>query len=135
MAEYEAIRYETPAPGVARIVMARPEARNAQDLTMTYEIDAAFARAGKDDAIKCVILAGDDPHFSSGHDLRGKAGKTIHDFEQISHWGAFDAGGAEGRLAREMEIYLGVSKRWRDFPKPTIAAVQGKCIAGGLMLA
>ncbi|MEQ9125554.1 MAG: enoyl-CoA hydratase-related protein, partial [Alphaproteobacteria bacterium] len=36
---------------------------------------------------------------------------------------------------REMEIYLGMSKRWRDFPKPTIAAVQGKCIAGGLMLA
>lgn len=135
MPDFETIRYEEPAEGVARIVMARPEARNAQDLTMTYEIDAAFGRAGADDAIKAVILAGDDPHFSSGHDLRGKAGKTLDDFEQISHWGAFDAGGAEGRLSREMEIYLGVSKRWRDFPKPTIAAVQGKCIAGGLMLA
>lgn len=132
---YETIRYETPAPGVARIVMARPKERNAQDLTMTYEIDAAFSRAGADDDIKVVILAGDDPHFSSGHDLRGKAGKTLDDFEQIGMWGAFDAGGAEGRLGREMEIYLGVSKRWRDFPKPTIAAVQGKCIAGGLMLA
>lgn len=135
MPDFETIRYEQPAEGVARIVLARPEARNAQDLTMTYEIDAAFTRAGADDAIKVVILAADDPHFSSGHDLRGKAGKTLDDFEQISQWGAFDAGGSEGRLGREMEIYLGVSKRWRDFPKPTIAAVQGKCIAGGLMLA
>jgi len=135
MTDYETIRYETPAEGVARIVMARPEARNAQDLSMTYEIDAAFQRAGDDDAVKVVILAGDDPHFSSGHDLRGKAGKTLRDFERVSAWGAFEAGGAEGRLGREMEIYLGMSKRWRDFPKPTIAAVQGKCIAGGLMLA
>ncbi|MGZ0186494.1 MAG: enoyl-CoA hydratase [Alphaproteobacteria bacterium] len=135
MADFETIRYEEPAPGVARIVLARPDARNAQDLTMTYEIDAAFTRAGADDGIKCVILAGDDPHFSAGHDLRGKSGKTMDDFDQIGQWGAFDAGGAEGRLSREMEVYLGVSKRWRDFPKPTIAAVQGKCIAGGLMLA
>ena len=43
--------------------------------------------------------------------------------------------GAEGRMAREKEIYLGLSERWRNIPKPTIAAVQGKCIAGGLMLA
>ena len=118
MSDFETIRYENPAPGVARIVLARPDARNAQDLSMTYEIDEAFKLAGADDAIKVVILAGDDPHFSSGHDLRGKSGKTMDDFEQVTMWGAFDAGGAEGRLSREMEIYLGMSKRWRDFPKP-----------------
>jgi enoyl-CoA hydratase len=43
--------------------------------------------------------------------------------------------GAEGRQAREEEIYTGFCERWRNIPKPTIAAVQGKCIAGGLMLA
>jgi len=37
-------------------------------------------------------------------------------------------------MAREKEIYLGFSERWRNVPKPTIAAVQGKCIMGGLML-
>jgi enoyl-CoA hydratase len=37
-------------------------------------------------------------------------------------------------MAREKEIYLGFSERWRNIPKPTIAAVQGKVIAGGLML-
>lgn len=38
-------------------------------------------------------------------------------------------------MSREEEIYVGFSERWRNIPKPTIVAVQGKCIAGGLMLA
>ena len=43
--------------------------------------------------------------------------------------------GAEKAYAREHEQYLGMCKRWRDIPKPTIAQVHGGCIAGGLMLA
>lgn len=38
-------------------------------------------------------------------------------------------------MAREEEIYTGFCERWRNIPKPTIAAVQGRCISGGLMLA
>jgi len=38
-------------------------------------------------------------------------------------------------MAREEEIYLGFSERWRNIPKPTIAEVHGKVISGGLMLA
>jgi enoyl-CoA hydratase len=37
-------------------------------------------------------------------------------------------------MSREKEIYIGFSERWRNIPKPTIAQVQGKVIAGGLML-
>jgi enoyl-CoA hydratase len=37
-------------------------------------------------------------------------------------------------MSREKELYLGLSERWRNIPKPTIAAVQGRCIMGGLML-
>ena len=47
----------------------------------------------------------------------------------------FGCAGAEAQMAREEEIYIGFCERWRNIPKPTIAAVQGKCIAGGLMLA
>ena len=43
--------------------------------------------------------------------------------------------GAESRFARESEVYLGMCRRWREIPKPTIAMVQGACVAGGLMLA
>src|SRR5258708_28316728 len=43
--------------------------------------------------------------------------------------------GLESRVSRESEVYLELVRRWREIPKPTIAAVQGACIAGGLMLA
>ena len=43
--------------------------------------------------------------------------------------------GGEFLYVREAEAYLGMCRRWREIPKPTIAAVQGACIAGGLMLA
>lgn len=129
------VRYETPAPHVARIVMARPEAHNAQGLQMTYELNAAFDRAAHDDAIKVIILAGDGRNFSAGHDLNGDGAKTWRDFETVGTWAGFDAKGAEARYGREMEIYLEMCERWRNLPKPTIAQVQGKCIAGGLMLA
>ena len=128
------VRYETPAPHIARIVMARPEAHNAQGLQMTYELNAAFDRAAHDDDIKVIILAGDGRNFSAGHDL-GNQTKTWRDFDTVGTWAGFDAKGAEARYGREMEIYLEMCERWRNLPKPTIAQVQGKCIAGGLMLA
>src|SRR5690606_20380534 len=95
----------------------------------------AFDRAARDDDIKVIILAGDGPHFSSGHDLGGDRGRTWRDFPVVGTWAGFDLGGAEGRYAREKEIYLEITERWRNLPKPTIAQVHGKCIAGGLMLA
>ena len=129
------VRYETPAPHVARVVMARPEAHNAQGLQMTYELNAAFDRAAHDDDIKVIILAGDGRNFSAGHDLSGDGSKTWRDFPTVGTWAGFDAKGAEARYGREMEIYLEMCERWRSLSKPTIAQVQGKCIAGGLMLA
>jgi enoyl-CoA hydratase len=129
---FETIRYEQPAEGVARIVLARVDTRNAQDKRMLYELNDAFDVAAQDDSVKVVILAADGPHFSSGHDLRDRS--AMSEFEPVSCWGGFDQPGAEGWMATEEEIYLGLCWRWRNFPKPTIAAVQGKAIAGGLML-
>ena len=131
----ETVRYEMPRPQVARITMARPRERNAQNLQLTYDLNAAFDHAAQDDAVKVIVLAGDDPHFSAGHDLTGDGGKSWRDYPVVGTWCGFDCAGAEGRMAREQEIYLGMTERWRNIPKPTIAAVQGKCIAGGLMLA
>ena len=99
---------------------------------MTYELNAAFDRASMDDAVRCIVLAADGPHFSSGHDLRDK--DPMDAFETVGGWGGFGQPGAEGHMAVEHEIYLGMCWRWRNLPKPTIAQVQGKVIAGGLML-
>jgi enoyl-CoA hydratase len=132
MGDFQQIRYEEPATGVARIVLARPEARNAQDKRMLYEIDRAFGLAMHDKEIKVAILAADGPHFSSGHDLRDRA--PMSDFQSVTGKGGFDEPGAHGHMSTEEEIYLGLCWRWRNLPKPTIAQVQGKVIAGGLML-
>jgi len=136
MNEYETVMYEVLVPGVARIIQNRPQARNAQNLQMTYDLNSAFDRAAQDDEIKVIILTGSDPHFSAGHDLRGDGGKKLHeDFSLVGTWAGFENDGAHGRYARESEIYLDMTRRWRNLPKPTIAQVSGKCIAGGLMLA
>ena len=136
MSAIETILVERPDPAVARIVMNRPEARNAQNLQMTYDLNAAFDDAVQDDSVKVIILAGNGPHFSAGHDLRATSKNEAGiDFPPIGNWGGFREPGAHGRMAREQEIYLQITRRWRNLAKPMIAEVHGKCIAGGLMLA
>lgn len=129
---YTTIDYEQPAAGVARIVLARPERRNAQSRRMTHELNEAFDRAAQDDAVKVVILAGRGSDFCSGHDL---ADTSIGEaFPTVGTPGGFGRPGAEGFMAYEEEVYLNMCWRWRNLPKPTIAAVQGRAIAGALML-
>ncbi|GIW14180.1 MAG: enoyl-CoA hydratase [Tepidiforma sp.] len=134
MPPFETVIYEIPAPGVARITQNRPEARNAQNHQLTYDLNAAFDEAAADESVKVIILAGAGPHFSAGHDLRG-GGPPLSSYPTVGTWREFNKKGAEGYMAVEEEIYLGMCRRWRNIPKPTIAQVQGKCIAGGLMLA
>lgn len=135
MKEFETILYETPAEHVARIVLNRPETRNSQDTRMLYELNDAFDTAAQDDNVKVIILAANGPHFSSGHDLREQNPyQKMSEFRTVGTWCGFTCEGAEAQMAREKEIYIGFSERWRNVPKPTIAAVQGKVVAGGLML-
>ena len=131
MTEFSRITYGVDK-GVARITLDRVDVRNAQDKAMLYELNDAFDLASRDDAVKVIVLAANGPHFSSGHDLADRTDVT--EFPQVSNWGGYDKPGAEGRQALEEEIYLGLCWRWRNLPKPTIAEVQGKVIAGGLML-
>jgi enoyl-CoA hydratase len=126
------IRRETPVPGVARLVLDRPEVANATDKAMLYALNDAFDWAAQDDNIRVIILAAEGKHFSSGHDLRDRA--PMGDFTPVSCASGFDRPGAEGWMAVEEELYLGLCWRWRNIPKPTIAEVQGKVILGALML-
>jgi enoyl-CoA hydratase/carnithine racemase len=121
----------------AVVTMNRPEYRNAQNSAMTYALDAAFAHAVDDDEVAVIILCGAGDHFSAGHDI-GTPGRDVDqsfDRKAVLWWDHTRMEGADRRYAREMEVYLGMCRRWRELPKPTIAMVQGACIAGGLMLA
>jgi enoyl-CoA hydratase len=143
MTDYRDIRYETVEDGaIARITLSRPEIRNAQGRRMLAELNDAFTAASADDAVKVIILAGDGPHFSSGHDLRDVQDYLEHPGNITGGFEGDPAGigrgfskpGPEGYFAYEQEIYFGFCRRWHDIPKPTIAQVHGKTIAGGLML-
>jgi enoyl-CoA hydratase len=122
---------------VALVTMNRPQYRNAQNSAMTYALDAAFARAVNDDEVAVVVLAGAGEHFSAGHDIGTPERDADQSFDRraVLWWDHVGKAGADARYAREMEVYLGMCRRWREIPKPVIAMVQGACIAGGLMLA
>jgi len=132
----EVVCYERTG-AVATVTMNRPRYRNAQNSAMTYALDAAFERAVNDDEVSVIVLAGAGEHFSAGHDIGtpGRDVDTSFDRKAVLWWDHVDKSGGDQRFARESEVYLGMCRRWREIPKPTIAMVQGACVAGGLMLA
>jgi enoyl-CoA hydratase len=122
---------------VAFVTMNRPQYRNAQNARMTFALDEAFKRAVADDNVGAIVLAGAGPHFSAGHDI-GTPGRDVYqEFPRVAtmFWPHADKPATENLYVREQEVYLGMCRRWRALPKPTIAMVQGACIAGGLALA
>jgi enoyl-CoA hydratase/carnithine racemase len=122
------IKYEA-ANGVATITLDRPEAANAQTLPLLDDLDEAWRRAADDDDVRVIVLQANGKHFSAGHDI-----KSVGD----------SAGGGSSDAPPSMTLasiyqiearrFLEYSLRWRNVPKPSIAAVQGVCIAGGLLL-
>ncbi|MDH4144530.1 MAG: enoyl-CoA hydratase [Acidimicrobiia bacterium] len=129
---YETILWDSPRDAVRRVTLNRPEQANAQNRQMLYELNAALDAAVADPACRVIVVAAAGKHFSSGHDLRDRSKMT--DFDQVTVMGGFEQPGEAGPMAVEEEIYLGLCWRWRNLPKPTIVAVQGKVIAGGCML-
>jgi enoyl-CoA hydratase/carnithine racemase len=106
---------EHPAEGVALIRINRPEARNALNLEVRRLLARHLTEMGEDDAIRCVVLTGNEKSFAAGADIKEMAG----------------AGTIE-MLAR------GTHKLWRTIaacPKPVIAAVNGFALGGGCELA
>ena len=125
---FTTIRYEADS-AVATITMNRPDVANAQSSTMIDEIDAALDLADADDGVRVVILAAAGKHFSSGHDLKALVAGDGDD-----PWIAMRET-PEGKFEHEKTMYFERCLRIHDFRKPTIAAVQGSCVAAGLMLA
>src|SRR5258708_5318731 len=131
------IRYEQPTPSVARIVLARADKHNAINPQMIFELNDAFDRALYDDAVKVIILAADGRNFSAGHDIVGTSEEYMAAMQtqsrRVGHWSGFQEPETHGWYAAEKEGYLETARRWRNISKPTICAVQGKCIAGALI--
>jgi enoyl-CoA hydratase/carnithine racemase len=109
------------ADKIATITLNRPEAANAQNAELLDELDAAWTKAATDEEVVVIVLRAEGKHFSAGHDLKDR-------------WPAPKEITLEWIYRAESRRYLEYSLRWRNTPKPSIAAVQGRCIAGGLLL-
>ena len=121
------IRYRTEGP-VAVVTLDRARYRNAQSRRMREQLDEAFDRAVADDDVRVIVLEGAGDHFSSGHDL----GTPDELADQAERPYGTDV---NGRYSRSWDLNVANSLRWREVPKPTIAAVQGWCIYGGWIVA
>lgn len=130
-------RYEVDGR-VAIITIDRADKANAVNQQTLDEMDACFTTAADDMEVRVIILRAEGKHFSSGHDMSGSddaIGDTADpDKAKASAQLDWKERGLQAIYEWERVHYLGYSRKWRDIPKPTIAAVQGQCIAGGLML-
>ncbi len=127
MGDFERIIYQ-PAR-VARIILNRPEVKNAQDRLLLGELDEAFHRAGADPQVRVIVLSGEGRDFSAGHDIKqmANAGPSEQPLNELDT--------ALSRYERTRVTYAEDHLSWRNIPKPTIAMVQGYCIFGGWMIA
>ena len=135
MSDYQFLQYETHDEGrIVRIMLDRPDARNAQNRGLLVELDEAFLRAEADDTVRVVILGGTGPLFSSGHDMGSKQARE----EYASHPTYQQTGGtrvgAESRMLQEWHYYFANTLRWRNLRKITVAQVHGPVFSAGLML-
>ncbi|WP_280382649.1 enoyl-CoA hydratase [Nocardia wallacei] len=112
------------AEGIATISLNRPDVHNAQNMELLDELDAAWTRAERDPEVRVIILRANGKHFSAGHDIDPGTWNDGRD-----KWLVSDIYEVEARR------YVGYSLKWRNVSKPSIAAVHGVCIAGGLLLA
>jgi len=114
--DYQDILYDE-TDGVATITINRPDKMNAFRGQTCEELINAFNKAGWDNAIGVIVLAGaGDRAFCTGGD-------------QSAHEGSYDGRGTVGLPVEEMQSVI------RDVPKPVIAKVQGYAIGGGNVLA
>ena len=139
MSDYEFLKWESFDDGqIVRISLNRPEQRNAQNRGMLVELDDAFTKAEADDTVRVVILAGEGPMFSSGHDIGSKQARAEFTPGPGQHpTAAINGGtreGAEKIMLQEWHYFFQNNLRWRNLRKITIAQVHGDVFSAGLML-
>ena len=109
----------TDRGAVRQIALDRPDVHNAFDDGLIAELTAALVDAGRDDAVRAVVLTGTGASFSAGADLNWMRGMAAASEEDN----------------REDSLRLAALLRTLQFcPKPTVARVNGAAYGGGVGL-
>jgi enoyl-CoA hydratase len=120
---YQVILTDTPAEGVRRITLNRPEKRNALNHALRGELLHALQQGDREEGVRVQIIRGAGTCFSAGYDLGGGN-------EGLGY--PFHTAGGDSQWPRHVtESWMGI---W-DLGKPVIAQVHGYCLAGGSELA
>jgi methylglutaconyl-CoA hydratase len=118
MTSYTTFQIERDGP-VARVVLNRPEVKNAFDDVLILEMSGALETIAQDDSIRVMVLTGDGGVFSAGADLNWMKKVAAYGFEE----------NVEDAL-----IFARMLESLYRLPKPTIARINGACIGGGVGL-
>jgi enoyl-CoA hydratase len=132
--EYHRLLYEKVEPNILKIMINRPEKRNAIDQRCRDELRDAFISANLDDDVYVIILAGAGKDFGAGYDMSG-TGEPPVDRDTIYAATGTKRTGLEKSLKYTDITCVQHGLLIRDIDKPTIAMVQGNCIASSLMYA
>lgn len=136
MPEYDNVTYESLDDGrIVRIMLNRPEKRNAQNRALLVDLNDAMLHAEADDDVRVVILGGHGKMFSSGHDMaaaRSDGNGAPQDATWDINGGTRE--GTESLMLQEWHYFFQNTLRWRNLRKITVADVHGTVFAAGLML-
>ncbi len=106
---------EKPRHGVALVRIDRPQVKNALNMAVRHQLAERLTELGRDDGVRCIVLAGNGKDFAAGADLTEMA----------------EAGAVEMMLRRTHLLWRAIG----ECPKPVIAAVNGYALGGGCELA
>src|ERR1043166_5369617 len=101
---------ETAGP-VARVVLNRPERRNALSGELLRDLHASLKRIAEDPSVRVVVMAANGGVFCSGHDLGEMVGCSEDTYREL------------------FTLCSDVMQQFRRLPQPVIARVQGMATA------
>lgn len=103
--------------GVALVTINRPDVRNALNPAALGALRDALDKVGADTSARCVVLAGEGGHFTTGDDLTETARMESPDFKVM------------------IDGFQAITIGLRSMPQPVIAAIEGYAVGGGLEIA
>lgn len=106
----------TAAGGRGRIVLNRPQRRNAMSLELLTELDATLRQLGADPTVRVIVIEGSGPVFSAGHDLSEMIGRDSEFYDGL------------------FTMCTDVMMRIQSIPQPVIAKAHGMATAAGCQL-
>jgi len=114
---FEFLKYDVK-DGVATITLNRPDVYNALNNEITYELQAAFKDAKRNNEVRVVVLTGEGKAFCSGQDLKASSAEPNRSFSDSIH-----------------KRYNPIIKAIRNLPKPVICRLNGVAAGAGCSFA